>query len=83
MPLLLRSVPPLWSAISTGSGLVAGKLIACFRPEEPQCQAWRSIAQPRLSVDLSVLDDDLRPVHEVLPIEPEVHRAALEICDPQ
>ena len=29
---LLRSVPPLWSALSTDKGLVAGKLIACFQP---------------------------------------------------
>jgi hypothetical protein len=78
----LRSVPPLWSAISTESGLVAGKLVACFRPGPEQCEAWWSVEKPRLLVEIAVLDVGVQPVHEIIPIEPDVHRLALEVCDP-
>jgi hypothetical protein len=79
---LLRSVPALWSALSTESGLVAGKLIACFQPGPEQCEAWWSIEKPRLIVEIAVLDKGVEPVHEIIPIEPEVRRKALEVCDP-
>lgn len=79
---LLRSVPPLWSALSTDDGLVAGKLIACFQPDPEQCEAWWSIEKPRLIVEISVLDKGVEPVREIMPIEPEVRRKALEVCDP-
>jgi hypothetical protein len=79
---LLRNVPPLWSALSTDSGLVAGKLIACFQPGPAQCEAWWSIEQPRLIVEIAVLDKGVEPVHEIIPIEPEVRCKALEVCDP-
>lgn len=79
---ILRSVPPLWSALSTEKGLVAGKLIACFRPGPEQCKAWWSMEEPRLMVEISVLDAGVEPVHEIMSIEPEVVRTALEACDP-
>jgi len=79
---LLHSVPPLWSALSTDSGLVAGKLIACFQPDSEQCEAWWSIEKPRLIIEISVLDKGVESVHEIIPIEPEVRRKALEVCDP-
>jgi hypothetical protein len=78
----LRSVPPQWSAISTENGLVAGKLVGCFQPGPEQCQARWSIEKPRLVVESSVLDAGVQPVSEIIPIEPEVHRKALELCDP-
>ena len=34
---ILRRIPPLWSAMSSESGLVAGKLVACFSPGPEQC----------------------------------------------
>jgi hypothetical protein len=79
---ILRRVPPLWSALSTEDGRVAGKLIACFQPGPEQCQVWWSMENPRLMVEISVLDDGVEPVHEIIPIEPEVHRTALAVCDP-
>ncbi len=79
---ILRSIPPLWGAMSTESGLVAGKLIACFSPGPEQCEMWWSIEKPSLLVEISVLDEGVEPVHEVIPIEPEVRRKALELCDP-
>jgi hypothetical protein len=79
---ILRGVPPLWSALSTESGLVAGKLVACFSPGPEQCEVWWSIEKPRLLVEISVLDEGVEPVHEIMPIEPEVRRKALEVCDP-
>jgi len=79
---ILRNVPPLWSPMSTEDGLVAGKLIACFQPGPEQCEAWWSIEKPRLTVDISVLDEDVEPLREIIEIEPEAHRRALEVCDP-
>ncbi len=79
---LLRNVPALWSPLSTEKGLVAGKLIACFQPGPEQCQVWWSIEKPRLIVEISVLDEGVEPVHEIIPLEPETLRTALEVCDP-
>jgi hypothetical protein len=79
---ILRRIPPLWSALSTEDGRVAGKLIACFQPGPEECKVWWSMENPRLMVEISVLDDGVEPVHEIIPIEPEMHRTALAVCDP-
>jgi hypothetical protein len=78
----LRNIPALWSALSTENGLVAGKLIGCSRPGPEQCEAWWSIEAPRFIVEISLLDDGVEPVHEIIPIEPELLQTALEMCDP-
>jgi hypothetical protein len=74
---ILRGVPLLWSALTTAGGLVAGKLVACFKPGPEQCGAWWSIEDPRLVVRISVLDEGVEPVHEIISNEPEVRRTAL------
>lgn len=78
----LQTVPPLWSATYSESRLVAGKLVVCFRPGPEQCEAWWSLESPGLLVKISVLDEGVEPVHEIITIDPEARQAVLEACDP-
>ena len=77
----LQTVPPLWSATYSASRLVAGKLVVCFRPGPQQCEAWWSLESASLRVNVSVLDEGVEPVHEIIPIDPGVRRAVLAACD--
>jgi hypothetical protein len=79
---LLGNIPPLWSALATKKKLVAGKLIACFRPTPAHCKAWWATNKPRLLVEISVHDENVEPVHEIIPINLPARRMALQACDP-
>jgi hypothetical protein len=79
---LLGSIPPLWSALATNKKLVAGKLVACFRPTPAHCRALWTTNKPRLLVEISVHDKSVEPVHEIIPIDLRARRIALQACDP-
>ena len=74
--------PGRWSALSTGSGLIAGKTFECYLPD-PESYKLLKAQDPRsLGIAVTLEARGADPHTEVFPLDPEFIQGVLELPEP-
>ena len=72
-----RAVPGRWSAMSTASGLVAGKTFECFRLDQESAALVRAEDPQSINLAITLEVEGSDPYTEVFPVDPEIVRTIL------